>query len=185
MDEGVRYERRGGGEHGPEARGVQHQAEPGARAGAGAGSTAPEDEVEREGARADAPAAHAAEEEDGMVRAGGSLEARAEGGVEEESGGVRQLVEQAEHVAQVARGRQAVGERVEEVLGGGPVGNAAGRGEEGVELGRLPHGARGRPWRRRHGTARLQPQRSTARVRCDRVTERAANLETFRLLWAF
>lgn len=151
MDEGVRYERRGGGEHCPEARGVQHQAEPGARAGAG--GAAPEDEVEGEGARADAPAAHAAEEEDGMVCAGGGLEAGAEGGVEEESGGVRQSVEQAEHVAQVARGRDGVGERAEEVLGGRTVSNAAGRGKEGVELGRLPHGARGWPWRRRHGTA--------------------------------
>ena len=90
MDEGVRHDPRGGGEHGPEARGVQHPAEP----GAGAGGAAPEDEVEREGARANAPAAHA-EEEDGMVCAGGSLEAGTEGGVVEESGGVRQSVEQA------------------------------------------------------------------------------------------
>lgn len=161
MDEGVRNDPCCGGEHGPEARGVQHPAEP----GASASGAAPEDEVEREGAHADAPAAHAAEDEDGMVCAGGSLEAGAEGGVVEESGGVRQSVEQAEHVAQVARGRQAVGERVEEVLGGGPVGNAAGRGEDGVELGRLPHGARGRPWRRRHGTARLQPQGGIAGAR--------------------
>lgn len=91
MDEGVRHDPRGGGDHGPEARGVQHPAEP----GAGAGGAAPEDEVEREGARAYAPAAHAAEEEDGIVCAGGSLEAGAEGGVVEESGGVRQSVEQA------------------------------------------------------------------------------------------
>lgn len=76
----------------------------------------------------------------------------------------------------MARGGEAVGERVEEVLGGGTVGSAAGRGEDGVELGGLPHGARGRPWRRRHGTARLQPQRrNCARsvVSCDG----AANLE--------
>lgn len=150
MDEGVGYERRGRGEHGPEARGVQHPAEHSATAGEGA---APEEEVEREGVRADAPAAHAAEEEDRMVRAGGRAEAGAQGGVEEERGVLRQCVEQAERVAEVARGREAVGEGVEEVPGGGRVDDPAGCGEHGVELGRLPHRARGRPWRRRHGTA--------------------------------
>lgn len=152
MDEGVGYERRGGGEHGPEARGVQHPAESRAAAVAGEGA-APEEEVEREGVRADAPAAHAAEEEDRVVRAGGRAEAGAQGGVEEERGVLRQCVEQAERVAEVARGREAVGEGVEEVPGGGRVSDPAGCGEDCVELERLPHGARRRPWRRHHGTA--------------------------------
>jgi hypothetical protein len=49
-------------------------------------------------------------------------------------------------------GREAVDEGVEEVRGGGRVvGEAAGGEEERVELGRLAHGAGGRPWRRGHG----------------------------------
>jgi len=149
VDEGVRDKHPRGGERGPEARGVQHPADPGAGAGEGA---APEEEVEREGVRADAPAAHAAEEEDRMVCAGRRAEAGAQGGGEEECGVQRQSVEQAERVAEVERRREAVGEGVEEVPGGGRVGDLSGCGEDGVELGRLPHGARGRPWRRRHGT---------------------------------
>jgi hypothetical protein len=59
---------------------------------------------------------------------------------------VGRSVEQGERVAEVPRvgGREAVGEGVEEVLGGGRVvGEAAGGGEERVELGRLAHGAGG------------------------------------------
>jgi len=108
--------------------------------------------VERESVRADAPAAHTAEEEDRMVCAGRRAEAGAQGGVEEKRGVQRQSVEQAERVAEVERRREAVGEGVDEVPGEGRVGDLSGCGEDGVELGRLPHGARGRPWRRRHGT---------------------------------
>lgn len=72
------------------------------------------------------------------------------------------LVEQAERIAEVPRlgGRKAVGEGVEEVGGGGKVEEAVGGGEDGVELGHLPHGARGRPGRRGHGAARSRRRRT-------------------------
>uniref|UniRef100_A0A8R7R654 Uncharacterized protein n=1 Tax=Triticum urartu TaxID=4572 RepID=A0A8R7R654_TRIUA len=153
MDERARNERHGGGKHGTEARGVQHPAQEDLRAAAGA---ALEEEVEREGVGGHAPAAHTLVEEERVLRSRGGAEAGAERGVEEE-GGAGHSVEQAERVAEVERvaGGNAAGEGVEEVRGGGLVEEAAGRGEEGVELRGLPDGARGRPWRPGHLTSRL------------------------------
>jgi hypothetical protein len=129
---------------------MQHLAQEDVRVAAGA---ALEKEVEREGVGRGARAAHSPVEEDGVFGARGGAEAGAEGGVEEE-GGAGHSVEQAERVAEVERvGRMnAVGEGVEEVRGGGLVEETAGSCEEGVELGGLPDGARGRPWRRWHVT---------------------------------
>lgn len=92
-------------------------------------------------------------------------EASAERGVEEECG-AGHSVEQAERVAEVERvaGGNAAGEGVEEVRGGGLVEEAAGSGDESVELRGLPDGARGRPWRPGHLTSRLLATKKDGRV---------------------